>query len=75
MGFTSTVLLLLWMRERLINREWFAIAECVTGFDHSAFDLISDVYNMVVITVSPKDLAIYLDVKSCGQVSASRGLP
>lgn len=56
MGFTSTLLLLLWMRERLLSNDAFVIVENVPQFDHSVFDLLSFEFIMYHAIVSPTDM-------------------
>ena len=51
MGWKGSMLLLNFMRERLIYQEDFAIAECVQGFDETAFDHISHMYSLTWLTV------------------------
>ena len=53
LGYMSTLLLLQWMRERLIHLEDFLIVECVVGFDHTVFKLIDQYYELHVLMLTP----------------------
>ena len=57
MGFASTVLLLLWVRERLASSESWAIAECVRAFNHTVLEqLLGHEFSITVIVVCSSDL-------------------
>ena len=46
LAFKSSMLLLTFMRDRLEYQEYFALIECVPGFDHTVFRFIEHIYEL-----------------------------
>ena len=51
LAYSSSILLLIWIRERLLYREDWAVVECVPGFNHGVFKYLAHLYDVFTIVV------------------------
>ena len=51
LAFQSSILLIIWMCERLLYQEDWCIVECVPAFDHRVFKYIAHVYELQYVIV------------------------
>ena len=51
LAFQSSILLIIWMCERLLYQEDWCVVECVPAFDHTVFKYIAHVYELQWVIV------------------------